>query len=1101
MQIEDTCGMSITDVATAFECLVLQNDARAGQWLLQFQQSSQAWQVTNDILAAVDCAGSQLASQLQVFAAQSLRIKIRTNLEELAPGEQAGLKEALIHHLLRYAKGNRQVLTQLCLAVSALLLRSPSVVGAGKDGIFSGGGIAAGLKSGPGVAEGQDDAWNTVLLELLTVLPEETMDARSVACVRWERRQEFERELLDLSAQVLQLLGQEAVKESVSSRMAARLGCFSQQDLQNDGHLHPLLLFPLQCLAVGPLAESAAEVLETVLLGSPPELALALFSPVTRLCEDVFLPSIEAGNEEITQPFCQLLTDMITAAPRQMLGGSIPVASPLISAMLLCASRQGDDWAMCEATLPFWSAVSEALLSLKETPLTTSLNSPSSAADETAIAANIGSKVLQALIARASLRVEDIAGAVHQESLCPMPEELETFRRQLKENLQELHHLLGSSQYIFQCSPFVREERPLETGTWLRAESYLFALGAVGSQLFEQRDSVSSTSQIVEGILYFIASVMFPPEGSHGPPPGLQLSLRQTCASLVGVFSPSLVLLNGRGGRGANVAMSHIVWLHQGLSQPAIASSCAWALRSICEATAAAREDGSPIDSQQERLLVQELLKAVQVGHTACHNPATSLQQIEDTGDSDLGAALRALLPLLSGDIDGLQWQLLAPALATLQSLAASYQSIPSVEANDGKRNGIKSSQNLKRQGVQALIRVGSFLGPAASQSLTWDSPKLLKECWPLLEQLLRGACEQKGAEDIEITEATCRCITDAMMQTSSEEQLVTTNTRGFPDDLLSVILEVLVVCFCKRPEAAYLHAVDVIIRERGLLERQPPSALLAARALASIVTAPTALEFLTVSGCDARPDVAAAFMALGTTFTTCAAPEVLQFVAQEQHIVPGTSICLLSHWLQRAAVCCTAAHRTPSGAALSFISLLLTKAVSTLIGPLNVSARSPSNAGAHSVAHRCVEAGPWLVAGVVRSLLGPGAVSRVHKAASILQHLAALLVGLGRLEGVVDGASSCTALMVWITAALQESLGARAAEVPSLVRAWGPALCGAGEKCLADMAAENKGGIDVVSEAPLSRTQGGGGGEGARVLKRCLHEFSSAHRFSLTPR
>lgn len=161
------------------------NRVAANQWLVHFQQTDAAWEVATSILtsspppphspsssssvaSSSSASASAADSELEFFAAQILKRKIQNEGCFL----QLGAKDALLNALLLAAKrfsssGPPQLLTQICLALSALILR----------GVENGKPIEQLFYSLQNL-QSQEDG-NIAVLEMLTVLPEEVFDTHN----------------------------------------------------------------------------------------------------------------------------------------------------------------------------------------------------------------------------------------------------------------------------------------------------------------------------------------------------------------------------------------------------------------------------------------------------------------------------------------------------------------------------------------------------------------------------------------------------------------------------------------------------------------------------------------------------------------------------------------------------------------------------------------------------------------------------------------------------------------------------------------------------------------------------------------------------------
>ncbi|KAJ6319693.1 hypothetical protein OIU78_015165, partial [Salix suchowensis] len=246
------------------------NRVAANQWLVQFQQTDAVWEVATSILTSDHLHPPQqppppFVSDLEVefFAAQILKRKIQSEGHFL----QLGVKDALLNALLvaakRFSSGPPQLLTQICLALAALML---CAVEHGKpiEQLFYS------LRT----LQSQDDG-NVAVLEMLTVLPEEVVDTQNTDCrVSPAHRSQYGRELLSHTPMVLEFLLEQSQKMSDGgvqlherSRKVlrcllswVRAGCFSEIP-QDSLPTHPLLNFVFNSLQVPSSFDLAIEVL------------------------------------------------------------------------------------------------------------------------------------------------------------------------------------------------------------------------------------------------------------------------------------------------------------------------------------------------------------------------------------------------------------------------------------------------------------------------------------------------------------------------------------------------------------------------------------------------------------------------------------------------------------------------------------------------------------------------------------------------------------------------------------------------------------------------------------------------------------------------
>ena len=74
----------------------------ANVWLEQFQGTTEAWQVADQLLA-LEVAGNGLLTAAQIFAAQTMRTKIQYDFAELPTESHHSLRNSLLGHVVRFA--------------------------------------------------------------------------------------------------------------------------------------------------------------------------------------------------------------------------------------------------------------------------------------------------------------------------------------------------------------------------------------------------------------------------------------------------------------------------------------------------------------------------------------------------------------------------------------------------------------------------------------------------------------------------------------------------------------------------------------------------------------------------------------------------------------------------------------------------------------------------------------------------------------------------------------------------------------------------------------------------------------------------------------
>lgn len=74
----------------------------ANSWLEQFQGTTEAWQVADQLLA-LEAAGNVMVEAAQTFSAQTMRNKIQYDFAELPAESHNSLRNSLLGHVVRFA--------------------------------------------------------------------------------------------------------------------------------------------------------------------------------------------------------------------------------------------------------------------------------------------------------------------------------------------------------------------------------------------------------------------------------------------------------------------------------------------------------------------------------------------------------------------------------------------------------------------------------------------------------------------------------------------------------------------------------------------------------------------------------------------------------------------------------------------------------------------------------------------------------------------------------------------------------------------------------------------------------------------------------------
>ncbi|CAI5477815.1 unnamed protein product [Closterium sp. Yama58-4] len=198
-----------------------------------------------------------------------------------------------------------------------------------------------------------------------------------------------------------------------------------------------------------------------------------------------------------------------------------------------------------------------------------------------------------------------------------------------------------------------------------------------------------------------------------------------------------------------------------------------------------------------------------------------------------------------------------------------------------------------------------------------------------------------------------------------------------------------------------------------------------------------------------------------------------------------------LSHLLQVAPPACTAAHRGVSASSFAFISALMTAAIQQA-GALSLQSQSQPQAqqGVPPLVQLCTAHGALLSHTLVAALLGPSAVSRVHKCVSLLQQLfhvcccAARASGSSHTPASAGAEASAAAVQAALPPMHQWLVAAFSALPPGFLRA------GEAEAVLPAWLTQL-----ASSPPPLDGSSSEVEWGNTRMLRRLLRSFADSHR------
>ncbi|CAH8382526.1 unnamed protein product [Eruca vesicaria subsp. sativa] len=720
------------------------NRVAANQWLVHFQQTPEAWEVSTSLLT------SPIVSlfDLQFFAAQILRRKIQNEASNLQSNAKDALLNALLVAAKRYSSGVPQLLTQICLALSALLIHADLYSKPFDKLMFA-------LQS----LQAHDDG-NVVLLELLTVLPEEISETRHVA-----HQSDLRQELLSHTSMVLDFLLQQSEKQFSSPIYPhdnnrkilrcllswVRAGCFSEIP-QGAVPSHPLLNYVFNALQ-GTTFDLAIEVL-VELVTRHEDLPRVLLYKVQLLRDTLLKPALINADLKVVSGLACLMSEIGQAAPCLIVEASSE-ALILTDALLSCVSFPSEDWEIADSTVQFWSTFATYILSLGG-------NRQSDRDRVKDIFLPVFSALVDALVLRA--QVDEFTSSDESPGL-DLPDGLLHFRNNLLELLVDICQLLHPTTFVsklfFGGLPSSDVSMPLR-----EIEAKLFALNAVSEIILEGEAFDFSM------ILQLVSAFSVRPSSELK---GFLCVVYRSLADVVGSFSRWISVFPSN-------ARPLLLFLAGGISEPICTHACASALRKICEDAPAVLQETSNLDIL---MWIGECLEQWNLA-------------LED--EEEVISAITVILGSVANK--ELQNKLLT------QLLSSSYGVLSTLVDDDVESSGRQNPAAYTRMlssVTRGLYRIGtvlSHLATSLSSVPVADGPllSLLTVFWPILEKLFSSEHMESG----NLAAAACRALSVAV-QSSGEHFML----------LLPSVLECLSRNFLSfQSQECYIRTACVIAEE-----------------------------------------------------------------------------------------------------------------------------------------------------------------------------------------------------------------------------------------------------------------------------------------------
>ncbi|PIN24232.1 Nuclear transport regulator [Handroanthus impetiginosus] len=786
------------------------NRVAANQWLVQFQQTEAAWEIATSILT------SDLLSdyEVQFFAAQILKRKIQNEGYNLHSGAKEALLNALLLAAKRFSSGPPQLLTQICLAISTLVLHA---VEHGKpiEKLFY---SLQNLQS--------QDGGNTAVLEMLTVLPEIIEDQNSDFRVTSARRYEYGQELLAQTPMVLEFLMQQ-FEEGLGSHVQphdrsrkilrcllswVRAGCFAEIP---SGLLpgHPLFNFVFSFLQVASSFDLAVEVL-IELVSRHEGLPQVLLCRIGFLKEALLFPALKSGDEKVVGRLACLMSEIGQAAPFLIVEATTE-ALALADALLSCVAFPSEDWEIADSTLQFWCSLAGYILGLE-------VDSAENKKNLEECFVPIFSVLVDALLLR--VQVDDPTYTDNGRTI-DIPNSLEQFRMNLVELLVDICQLLGSAlfiQKIFLGSCMSSSMRI----SWKEVEAKLFMLNAVSEVVLKEGHHFDIS--IVMQLVMMLSSK------ASAELRGFMCLVYKSLADVIGSYAKwiSAFQTNTR---------PLILFLGTGILLPFCSSACAFAFRKFCEEAAAMMHGPSNL----------EILIWIGEGLEERKLP------LEDE-DEVVGAITLVFCSVPDK-------KMMSNLFARL--LSPSYESIGKLIDEDHghalRQNPSSYIESVNSAG-RGLHRIGTAFNYLATHLSTAAGPDesilaLLEVFWPMLKKLFLS----KHIESASLSTAACRALALAIQASG----------QNFGTELPTV-LDSMSTNFMSFPShECYIRTAAVIVEEFGSKEEYGP---LFIRTFERFTSSTSVMALTSSYICDQEPDLVEAYTGFASSFVRSCPKEVL---------------------------------------------------------------------------------------------------------------------------------------------------------------------------------------------------------------------------------
>ncbi|XP_059294401.1 transportin MOS14 isoform X3 [Lycium ferocissimum] len=788
------------------------NRVAANQWLVQFQQTDAAWEVATSILTSNYHHPFVSDFEVEFFAAQILKRKIQNEGSYLQMGAKDALLNALLLAAKRFSLGPPQLLTQICLALSALMLHA---VEHGKpiEKLF------CSLQS----LENHDEG-NVAVLEMLTVLPEVVEDQNTDYRTSSAQRREYGRELLSHTSVVLEFLHRQSDMSFDSSVQLqgrhrkilrcllswVRAGCFSEIPPSSLAG-HPLLSFVFNSLQVSSSFDLAIEVL-TELVSRHECIPQVLLCKVGFLRDVLLLPALNSGDETVISGLACFLSEIGHAAPSLITEAS-PEAFVLTDALLSCVSFPSEDWEIADSTLQ---------CSLAGYILGLDVDSGENVKSVKVLFFPVFSALLDALLLRSQVDDSTFYG---EGVMVDLPDSLEQFRMNLMELLVDVCQLLGSTAFIQKIFLGGWTSNSLHI-PWKEVEAKMFALNAIAEVITTEAQDIDFSF-----VIHLVTILSSRPQDDAK---GFMRLVYKSAAEVVASYSKWISSCQTN-------ARSLLLFLATGISEPLCSAACASALLKLCEDATAPMYEHSSL----------EILLWIGESLDERHLPLEDEEKVVSAISLILGTLPNKELK------NNLLARLVSPCYEAIGKLIDENQD------HSLRDNPASYSQfvNAARRSLHRLGTVFSHLSTESSAGSDLDDPlvALLGVFWQMLEKLFQT--EHIGNAILSM--AACRALSQAIQ--SSGQHFTSVLPR---------VLNCLSTNFVSfQSHDCYIRTASVLIEEFGSREEYGHHFVSIFERF-SKSTSIMALTSSYI--CDQEPDLVEAFANFASIFVRCSPKEVL---------------------------------------------------------------------------------------------------------------------------------------------------------------------------------------------------------------------------------